>query len=69
MADGSNRGSHDSIEMKKASSVTRSKTLDSNWLSAAIVINGLAADVLLDQSDQMPVQAPYTPAALPMQIC
>ena len=33
VADGSNRGSHDSIEMKKASSVTRSKTLDrkSGW--------------------------------------
>src|SRR6185503_5160585 len=28
VADASNRGSHDSIEMKKASSVTRSKTLD-----------------------------------------
>jgi hypothetical protein len=28
VADGSNRGSHDSIEMKKASSVARSKTLD-----------------------------------------
>ena len=33
VADGSNRGSHDSIEMKKASSVTCSKTLDwkSGW--------------------------------------